>query len=184
MKNNSHIETKEKRLARLISNPPLEAIETLLNSIANYFNNEIKITPISYQSSLLIIGIHAVALTISEALFNKNGKDGYKEFLTRFLDGNNEDTKFSIIATDLHDWRNILAHQWIGTLGHTIQYDYDMDAGWMKDEDILKINPKIYCDLYLKAFSSGGKIWKYETMLTLQQLEEAKIRIINKYQRK
>jgi Replication-relaxation len=59
MRNNAHMETNEAGLARFMSNPPEEAIETLLNSIANFFNNEItmeppKITPKQLEILILL----------------------------------------------------------------------------------------------------------------------------------
>ena len=166
MKNRAHIETKEQRLARLKSNPLPEAIETLLNSIANFFNNEISLTPDRYQTSLLFLGIHASALTISEAFFGKSGEEGYRLFLETFVDGDVEDRKFSRISEILHGWRNILAHQWIGSLGHSIEYNYNMPEGWKNKQDRLVINPKIYCECYLSAFSGNGKLWRYERLFT------------------
>lgn len=184
MKNNSHLETKEQRLKRLESGPPTEAIGTLLNSIANFFNNEIAVAPEKHQTSLLFIGIHAAILTISEALFGKSGEDGFKIFLEKFVDGNTEDTKFSRIANVLHNWRNILAHQWIGSLGHEIEYDYQMTLGWLQTKNGFKINPIIYCDSYLQAFSRNGRVWNYEALLTETELEAAKARIVKKYKKR
>lgn len=184
MKNRAHIETKEQRLKRLKSSPPVESIETLLNSIANFFSNEIQLTPNQYQTSLLFLGIHAVSLTISEAFFGKSGERGYRLFLEAFVDGKTEDKKFSMISNTLHNWRNILAHQWIGSLGHSIEYDYKMIEGWKNREEKLVINPRIYCESYLSAFSAGGRIWKYESTFTGDQLEMIKSRIIEKYEKK
>lgn len=183
MQNNTHIEDQAKRLQRFQNNPPSEVIDTLTSSIANYFNNEIRITTEggNYQSSLLFLGVHSVALTISEGLFNKTGPDGYKLFLEHFVDGNTPDTKFSTIAQEIHDWRNVLAHQWIGSIGHNIGYDYIMTEGWKKDGQITFINPKIYCYHYMKAFGAGGAIYNYATLLTIQELEESKQRLITKY---
>ncbi len=184
MKNNTHSgETKEKRLKRFQDGPPYEIIDTLLNSIANYFNNEIALTTQgnNYQTSLLFLGVHSVALTISEGLFNKNGSEGYKLFLEKFVDGDTPDTKFSTVAKSIHDWRNVLAHQWIGSIGHVTGYDYNMTVGWEIREETLYINPRIYVECYLKAFGSGGKIWSWETMLTETEQEEAKQRLIKKY---
>lgn len=66
MRNNSHdIEPFKKYLARFQRNSPFESIDTLLNSIVNYFNNEIAITSDKYQTSLLFLGIHTAALTIN-----------------------------------------------------------------------------------------------------------------------
>jgi hypothetical protein len=181
VKNRSHQETQEQRLRRFEAGPPQEAIETLLNSIANFFNNEIKATTDRHQTSLMFLGVHSVALTISYALFGQNGLQGYKHFLEAFIDGHTEDTKFSSIADLLHNWRNVLAHQWLGSVGHTVGYDYEMLHGWEVREGVTFINPMIYCEHYLAAFGTGGKIWSYQKPLTPEELEAAKVRIIDKY---
>ncbi len=183
MKNNSHGETKESRLKRFQDGQPYEVIATLLNSIANFFNNEIALTTQgnNYQTSLLFLGVHSVALTISEGLFNETGSDGYKLFLEKFVDGDTPDTKFSTIAKSIHDWRNVIAHQWIGSIGHVIGYDYKMKLGWEIRKETTFINPRIYLEQYLKAFGSGGKIWSWETLLTDIEQGEAKQRLIKKY---
>ncbi len=183
MENNAHKETKEKRLKRFQDNPPYEIVATLLNSIANFFNNEIALTTQgnNYQSSLLLLGVHSVALTVSEGLFNKKGSEGYKLFLEKFVDGDTADTKFSTIAKQIHDWRNVLAHQWIGSIGHSTGYDYQMSSGWEVRDDVTFINPRIYLEYYLKAFRTNGKIWDWETMLTESEQEETKTRLIEKY---
>lgn len=181
MENKAYSESKEKRLARFQNNPPVEAIDTLLNSVDNFFNNEIRLTPDKAQTSLLFLGIHAVALTISKVFFNKTGLKGYKLFLERFVDGDSDDTKFSAIAKLIHNWRNILAHQWLGSVGHEIGYDYKMKFGWQKRDNVTFINPKIYCDYYLKAFSKRGKIWEFKRTLSETGLQAIKERIIKKY---
>lgn len=181
MENRAHGESKEARLARFQNNSPVEAINILLDSIDKYFNNEICLTPGNAQTSLLFLGIHAVALTISEAFFDKTGPKGYKIFLEKFVDGGSNDVKFSAISDLVHDWRNILAHQWLGLTGHGIGYDYKMEFGWQKRDGVVFINPKIYCDYYLKAFSRGGKIWDYDKIFTESELQTIKNRIIKKY---
>ena len=114
MQNNAHMEPLDKRMERFQNGHPIEIIETLLNSIDNHFNNEIRIIAENgnYQTTLLFLGIHAVALTIAEGLFDKRGPDAYKLFLEKFVDGESPDTKFSDIADIIHEWRNIIAHQW------------------------------------------------------------------------
>lgn len=178
------METRKKRLARFKKGAPVEAIETLLGSIANYFNNEISLAPDNYQTSLLFLGIHASVLTISEAFFGLAGERGYRMFLEKFIDGDTDDTKFSKIASLLHNWRNILAHQWLGSLGHRIEYDYKMSEGWKQVGEVTVINPKIYCQHYLNAFSSEGKVWQYKNILSDSELRKAKEIIVDKYQRK
>jgi hypothetical protein len=136
----------------------------------------------------MFLGIHAAALTIGEVFFANGKPDAmlkdYKQFLERFVDGDTEDTKFSLIAEDIHNWRNILAHQWLGSMGHRVEYDYQTALGWEKKDDMLVINPKIYCDSYLKAFSAGGKIWRYDTIFTADQLTEIHKRIVQKFESK
>jgi len=185
MKNNTHlIEPFEKRLARFQNGSPIESIETLLNSIANFFNNEIVLTPENYQTSLLFLGIHSVALTISEIFWNLKGEAGFKKFIETFVDGNTSDLKYSSVADKIHNWRNVLAHQWLASSGYSIQYDYTMKLGFTVDNNMLIINPKAYCNQYLKAFSAGGKIWNYENLLTISELNNARDRIINKFVKK
>lgn len=187
-KNRAHnTESRTSRLARL-QNRPVEAIETLLHSIDDYFNNEIRITTANLQTSLLFLGIHAAALTIGEAFFNNqtNNRDlkNYRDFLETFVDGQSEDTRFSTVADDIHNWRNILAHAWIGSFGHRIEYDYQSDLGWERAAGKLIINPRIYCDMYLQAFSAGGRIWQYNSIFTSQEVADIQTRIVDRYTRR
>ncbi|MGH7157359.1 MAG: hypothetical protein ACREGG_04605 [Candidatus Saccharimonadales bacterium] len=186
-KNNAHIgESPEQRLKRFQSGPPNEAILTLLNSIDNYFNNEIRATikDLDFpQTSLLFLGIHAAILTISEAFFDDKTQRGYKLFLESFVDGEADPERFSLIAGDIHLWRNIVAHQWLSNKGHSFGYAYSIQEGWKREDGILYINPKIYCEHYLKAFSLGGKIWEYRSLFSDDELEAIKGRIIEKFVR-
>jgi len=154
--------------------------------MSSYFNNEIKITPSNQQTSLMFLGVHAAALTIGEVFFANEKPDSmfkdYKQFLEVFVDGDTEDLKFSIIAKDIHDWRNILAHQWLGSMGHRIEYDYKTTSGWENKDGTLVINPEIYCNSYLSAFATKGRIWKYNSMFTPEQLSEVQKRIVAKFE--
>ncbi len=186
MKNNAHLgETKERRLKRFEDGAPVEIIETLINSIHNYFNNEIGATfanPKNPQTALMILGVHSVALTIAFGFFDKQGSQGYRLFLENFVDGDTHDTTFSSIATEIHEWRNVLAHRWLNAAGHEFSYDFTMKQGWRKEGEVTLLNPQIYLDHYLKAFKSGGKIYKYDKILTTDALLlGAKQRFISKY---
>lgn len=186
MQSNTHLgETQERRLRRFENESPIEIIETLLNSINHFFNNEIRATlhdPESPQTSLLILGIHSVALTTVHGFFNQGGSRGYKLFLENFVDGATIDTKFSTIAEDIHEWRNVLPHRWLNVAGHQFSYDYTMPEGWKKDGDTILLNPNVYLKCYLDAFLSGGKIWRYSKILnTDAMMQEAKKRFISKY---
>lgn len=186
MKNNAHLgETKEQRLRRFTENHPYEVIATITNSMANHFVNELRVVfdnPSNYQTSLMFLGTHSIALTMAYGLFNKGGEDGYKLFLENFIDGDTPDTKFSTVASRIHEWRNVLAHRWINAAGHSFSYDFDMPEGWKIDGEFLLVNPKIYLEQFLRSFGSGGRIYQYEKVLTTDEMwEAAKQRFISKY---
>lgn len=181
--NRSHMEPLEKRIMRFQNGHPTEIISTLLNSIQSFFNNEIQLTTKSdhYQTSLMFLGVHAVALTISEGFYDKTGVEGYKLFLKKFIDGQAHDTKFSEIATEIHGWRNILAHQWLGISGYGIGYDYKMKSGWEKRGDVIFVNPRIYVGQYLDAFGIDGRIWDYQEMFSEDEMHVIKYRFLEKF---
>lgn len=179
-------ENKEQRLKRFRGDP-IEIIETMLASIERHFNNEIGATindPKNQQTLLMLLGIHAVALTLSYGFFGKEKKAGYKIFLEHYIDGDSPDKKFSTIASELHDWRNVIAHRWLNVLGFEIGYNYNMLEGWIKDGDIIYINPAIYLKQYLRAFNrrEGGMLYRYKEILnTNELLEAARQRFLSKY---
>jgi hypothetical protein len=186
MINNAYLgETKEKRFKRFNDNPPVEIIETLLNSMANYFVNELRTVfdnSSNYQTALMILGTHSIALTIAHGLFNERGENGYKLFLQNFIDGDSSDTKFSEVSSEIHEWRNVLAHRWLNVAGHNFSYDFNMPEGWKREGDFLLFNPKIYLKQYLETFGAGGRIYNYDKILTNDEmLEAAKRRFISQY---
>jgi hypothetical protein len=185
-KNNAHLgETREQRLKRFENNHPIEVIETIIQSMGTYFVNELKPVfdnPTNPQTSLMFLGTHSIALTIGYGLFGKGGEDGYKLFLETFIDGDRADTKFSTVASKLHEWRNVLAHRWINVAGHSFNYDFNMPEGWKYDGEFLLVNPRIYLNQFLEAFGVGGRIYRYGTVLTTEEMyESAKQRFISKY---
>lgn len=186
MKNNAHIgETKEQRMKRFNDSDPYEVVATITNSIASYFINELRVVfdnPSNPQTSLMFLGTHSIALTIAHGFWGKGGEDGYKLFLEHFIDGDTPDTKFSVVADRIHEWRNVIAHRWINTAGHSFSYEFSMSQGWTVEGDFLLVNPKIYLGQFLKAFGPAGKIYEYDKILTTDQMwEKTKQRFISKY---
>ena len=186
MKNNAHLgETKEQRLKRFKENSPHEVIETITNSMANHLVNELKTVfdnKENYQTSLMFLGTHSIALTIAYGIWGKNGEDGYRTFLENFIDGDSLDTKFSTVAERIHEWRNVIAHRWINVAGHSLSYEFDMSEGWKIEDEFLLVNPNVYLEQFLKAFGSGGRIYKYDHFLTTDDMwNKAKERFISKY---
>lgn len=162
-KNRAHHNDPKGIIEKFMGGSPINAVILLITSINNFFNNEIRATiePKSPQTSLLFMGIHAAALTIAEVFFKDRAERGYKRFLEEFIDGDVEDKRFSLIAGEIHAWRNILVHGWLSLRGHNIEYDYEMKDGFKRIGNDLYINPKIYLKLYLNAFSKDGRLWQY-----------------------
>lgn len=186
MRNNAYIgETRERRLRRFSDGHPKEIIDTLIESIANFFVNELRSVfdnSKNYQTSLMFLGTHSIALSIAFGLFNKSGEEGYCIFLERFIDGDTADKKFSLVANRIHGWRNVIAHRWLNVAGHSLVYDFSMSEGWRIDGESLMVNPKIYLEQFLKAFGTNGKIYQYyEFLETEEEWEGAKQRFILKY---
>jgi hypothetical protein len=184
--NNTYLgETKEQRTRRFQNGPPIEIIDTVINSIHNFFLNELRdvfVDKKNAQTSLMFLGTHSIALTISYGFFNKDGMRGYKLFLKNFVDGEQPDKVFSTIAEEIHEWRNVIAHRWINVAGHSIEYDFNMQEGWKKDGEFLIINPHIYLEQFLKAFDYG-RVYEYKNALTSSAAQQgAKERFISKYE--
>lgn len=184
--NNAHLgETKERRLKRFQDGHPIEVIETVIQSMGSYFVNELRPVfdnPANRQTSLMFLGTHSIALTVAYGLFGKDGESGYKLFLKHFIDGDRPDTVFSTVASEIHEWRNVLSHRWINAAGHSFNYEFDMPEGWKREGEFLLVNPQIYLNQFLETFGAGGRIYRYKDVLTTDEMyEAAKKRFISKY---
>lgn len=178
------MEDFSKRLNRFKYNPPNEIIDTLIASIDNNFiRTELEIACGEKCFNLLFIGIHAVAETISEGIYGKDGLNGFKFYLENFVDGQNQNNQFSKIAKDINDWRNILIHQWLSKKGCYFGYNPTMIEGWKKDKGILYLNPISYFEHFKKGFKSGGMIWNYRQLLNVNKQQKTKERLFKKFLR-
>jgi hypothetical protein len=175
------MESPEDRLRRFEGGPPAEVISTLLNSINNGLNGEIRLAAEAGCWSLVIMATHAVALTVSEGLFDLTGQQGYARFLRTFVDQPDPGQDFSTIGAEVHRWRNVLAHQWLATAGHTFGLDTAMDRGWERRGTSVVVNPARYYAAYRRAFTTSSPLWRPESLLSDAELDGAKDRLIRKY---
>lgn len=180
------METFKQRLQRFENNSPVESIETILNNILNYFIPHLDIASKKKLDDLLILGIHSIIETISENIFLKKGKDGFKFYLKNFVDVDKDGFRFSEIAKVLNDLRNIIAHQKISRLGHSFGYDDSIKVGYKVDGSIIILNPNIYFLQFKGAFSgeidkTRLRIWDYKKLLKQKQMGEAKEKFISKF---
>ena len=179
------METFSQRLQRFQNNSPVEFIETILNSIHNCRIPKLEIASKNQLSELLILGIHTSIETISENIFLQKGIDGFKFYLENFVDAEKDGFRFSEIAVELNDWRNIIAHQYISKLGHSFGYDYSISTGYNAENSIIILNPQIFFEQFKSAFENKSKtkrhIWDYKQSLTDDQITEAKEKFIAKF---
>lgn len=180
------LKTFQQRLQRFQNNSPVEFIETILNSIYNFYIPELETAAQNNQSNLLILGVHSIIETISENVFLKKGVEGFRFYLKNFVDYDENGKRFSEIADELNDWRNIIAHQYISKLGHSIKYSYTISAGYQNKNGIIIINPKLLFEQFQSAYlARGGKtkerIWDYEKIIASDKMEEAKRKFLAKF---
>ena len=177
------MESPEDRLLRF-QGPPSEVIGTLTNSINNFFNPEIANAAENRSWSLMLMGIHAVALTVSDGLKGLNGESGYVWFLQTYMDRDEPGADFSAIGGEIHEWRNVLAHQWLATAGHSFALDSGMACGWVRREEITVLNPASYHDAYRYAFRSSSDLWRPDRVLSAEEMQASKERMLGKYQKR
>jgi hypothetical protein len=175
------MESYSDRLLRFQNGPPNEVIQTLLNSINNFFNPEIAKAAQNNCWSLVLIGVHSVALTVSQGLFGVGGEKGFIRYLETFMDGSETGADFSSIGRELHLWRNVLAHQWLASSGHTVGFDTSMSLGWERREETLVLNPARFYDAYRQSFRGSSMLWRPAKILTPDQLQVAKRRLIRDF---
>src|SRR3954469_8882645 len=104
--NNAHLgETLEQRLKRFQDGHPIEVIETVIQSMASFFVNELRSVfdnSANRQTTLMFLGTHSISLTLAYGLFGKDGEVGYNLFLKHFIDGDKPDTIFSTVSSEIH----------------------------------------------------------------------------------
>jgi hypothetical protein len=175
------MESAVERLTRFRDGSPTEVIATLLNSIDNFLNPEIHKAAEHHCWSLVLMGTHAVAVTISEGLFGLPGKAGFVRFVTDFMDQGETDPPFVEIAGDLHHWRTVVSHQWLSTAGHYFGFDENITVAWERRGDILVVNPIHYHEAYRQAFSAPSNLWRARKWMSEPDLEAARTRLLDKY---
>ena len=158
------MESFEKRLKRFTFGSPREPFLNLVNTIANFVRPELKKTVENGQVYLFFLGSHAITQTIGKNIFDKSGIVGTSCYLKNFVDGSSAETKFSEISKDIHSMRNIVAHQVLSRSMHNIVLDEEIDCGWKKDNNEIRINWHIYAQYFLDAFNRGGKIYSWRSV--------------------
>jgi len=177
------IEPQDKRIQRLENGTPLEIIETLLNSIHNYYNRQIDASVKAGAWDLAFIGIHSVAVTVGTGLFSDSSLTAFTRFLKEFVDTDEQGYNFSEIAKELHGWRQVLVHRWLSSKGYEFGFDMEQQEGWQKVDGVVLLNPQRFHEAFNKAFVGGGKIWQWQSVLSDEEQQTAKTRLLANFHR-
>ena len=169
------METFEQRLKRYVTQSDLEIFGWLAVNFQNSYALEIKNARVKQLYLSVYLLTHAVMQMVTENMFDLAGLDGTRFFLSHYVDGADNDKKFSLIADDIHSVRNVLAHQGYSSLQHRVEYCNDEIAeGWKNDAGTTHINPAIYAQQFEHALTKHKFVSEYEHQPNEQ-------RIIRKY---
>lgn len=177
------METLDGRYKRLSEGTPVEMIDSLLMSLDNYLNTELKRAAQAECWDLVLIGAHSACSIIGFGLFGGTALGAYKQFLKKFVDCAGAGNDYSSVAADLHGWRNVLAHRWFSKKGYEFGYDLVQAEGWRRIDGVLLLNPRAYFESFESAFDAGKPIWDWQRILNPNQQEEAKQRLLKEYLR-
>ena len=151
------------------SQGPEELFGTIVTSLHNYLLiRQVKPAAEQELEYLVFLGTHAVMQTVGEWIFGLRGIEGTRFYLEHFVDvPTPEDKRFSSIVSDIHDLRNIHAHQWFSAHLHQIAFDYRISEGWKLEGQKLHINPRLYASQFIERFPS---VYDFSRHTTAQNL--------------
>ena len=143
--------------------------------LQNSYLVEIKAARTKHLYLSVYLLTHAVIQMVSESMFDILGLDGTKFFLSHYVDGTDNDKRFSLVTDEIHNVRNVLAHQGYSSLQHKVEYFNDqMLEGWKNDGGTVQINPAIYAKHFEDALTKHKFTSEYEE-------QSAEVRIVRKY---
>jgi len=139
-------ETFQQRLKRYVDQPATDTLGWMMMMLQNYHAVELRRARENKLYHCVYLLAHSIVQTVSETMFGLIGAKGTHFFLERFADGDTEDRKFSVISSEIHNVRNIIAHRGYSKMQHEVQYFADdIIQGWRREMDgSLTINPALY----------------------------------------
>jgi len=175
-------ESFEKRLKRYVDNPAIDTLGWMTMYLQNQPVAELRRAREEKFYFCVYLLAHSVIQTVSELMFDKTGLDGTQFFLEQFADGASADRKFSLIAKDVHEVRNIVAHRAYSKRQHDTQYFIDdIVEGWRRDTDgTLVINPALY-SLQIENVFRTGKLYATFQKQSPVQLLRLKYKFIRQW---
>ena len=158
------METFKQRLRRYTSQNDLEIFGWLTVYLQNDYRREIAAAREGRQYLSVYLLSHAVIQMISENLFGLSGREGTAFFLEHFVDDASGAVQFSPVAYEIHDARNVMAHQGYSSLQHRVEYFADdLPAAWSRHGETVQINPTIYAARFEVALIAHRWIKEYQS---------------------
>ncbi len=160
------MESFDDRLRRFLSHED-EVPLTLVVWAQNLLLPQVRVAKDHKLDNLTFLSVHAFVQTFSEKALGMQGRAATKYFLQSFMDGAVFDRQFSHVSDEIHEMRNVMAHQLFSSRTHDIALDYTMAEGWRRDQ-ILLINPDVYAEQFIAAVD-GGRLWQWKNFVTREQ---------------
>jgi hypothetical protein len=109
---------------------------------------------------MTFLGTHAAIHTVCEKVFGLEGEAATKFYLENFVDGKTPDRKYSMVATEIHNIRNVMAHRGFSKSQHFTAYDWGLAGGFEWKGNVLHINPDIYVADFMDGKGNYAKVRK------------------------
>jgi hypothetical protein len=121
---------------------------------------EVKTAADKHMLMMTFFGTHAAIQTVCEKVFGCDGESATKFYLEQFVDGPTPDRKYSTVATEIHNIRNVMAHRGFSKSQHFTEYDWGLSGGFVKKGDVLRINPDQYVADFITGSGNYAKVRK------------------------
>lgn len=174
------METRDERLKRWLDNEPSEIFGWMTVWAQNALVPQIRVLAKPNFEEALFLLTHGFIQAFMENVYDIRGRDATQCYLKWFVDGKTKLHKFSLISAEMHEMRNVMAHQIYSSLTNDIAFDYRLNSGWVRPASgTLHINPKVYADQFIDGLE-GRLHLRLSTQTRLQQVRQ-KYRFIAKW---
>jgi len=171
------METFEERLRRFMDGRPVNIFGWMTVWAQNELLPQIRTVNRPGHEVLLFVGCHTFIQGFMEKTYGIKGPPATHEFLARFMDGRAQHMRFSAISAEIHEMRNVMAHQVYSSRTHDIALDYRLGDGWQRVASTLHLNPSIFGDQFIAALD-GGRLRTWRRWTTPDTLLRQKWRFV------
>lgn len=173
------MESREQRLKRWLENDPSEIFGWMLVWAQNGLVPQIKLLAQPGFEEGLFLLTHSFVQTFMENYFDTRGRDATHLYLKWFVDGRKKLDRFSLVSDELHEMRNVMAHQIYSSQTNYIRYEYALTTGWARQNQHLQVNPRLYADRFIDGLE--GRVHRRLNSVTRLEQARRKYRFIAKW---